>query len=212
MLPRKTFSQACLYARELRKRNLTFLGTIRSHGREIPLALRSHHNRELSSSKFLFTTVDQTPIQLVSYNAKTNKVVLMISPAQNSGSGDQSDFLKKLEAFFQYNKTKGCVDVLDRMIGNYSIKYKSRRWHVVVFCNVLDIAGYNSFVLFSKVFPEYQSNNCHKRRLFLIDLGTKLSTSYRGTRQRLPSTIDNVHHQNQVVKKKKRCRFFQKTE
>ena len=31
-------------ARELRKRNLSLLGTIRSHRREIPSAVRSHHN------------------------------------------------------------------------------------------------------------------------------------------------------------------------
>ena len=129
----------------------------------------------------------------------------MISSAHNSGSIDQSDPTKKPKVIFQYNETKG--GAVDRMIGNYSVKYKFKRWHVVVFCNVLNIACYNSFVLFSEVLPEYESNNCHKRRLFLIDLGTKLSASCRGARQRSSSPIDNDHHQDQVVKKRKRCRI-----
>ena len=120
-------------ARELRKRNLTLLGTIRSHSWEIPSVVRSHHNRELYSSKFLFTTVDQTPVQLMSHKAKKNKVVLMISSAHNSGSIDQSDSTKKPEVIFQYNKTKCGVDVVEKMLGNYSVKYKSRRWHFVFF-------------------------------------------------------------------------------
>ena len=82
----------------------------------------------------------------------------------------------------------------------------------MVFCNVLDIACYNSFVFFSEVFPEYESNNWHKRRHFLIDLGTKLSASCRGARQRSLSPIDNVHHQDQVVKKRKRSRIFSENE
>ena len=78
---------------------------------------------------------------------------------------------------------------MDRMIGNYSVKYKPRRCHVVVFGDALNIACYNSFVLFSEVFPESENDNCHKRRLFLIDSETKLSASYRGARQRLLSGL-----------------------
>ena len=164
------FFTGLLLARELRKRNLSLLGTIRSHRREITLAVRSHHNRELYSSKFLFTTVDQTPIWLVSYKAKKNKKVVMICSAHNSGSINQSDPIKK-PIFFQYNETKSDVNLVERMIEHYSLKYKFRRWHVVVSCSVLDIACYNSFVLFSEVFPEDESNNnYHKRRLFLINL------------------------------------------
>ena len=103
----------------------------------------------------------------------------MISSAHNSGSIGLSDPTKKPEVIFQYNETKGDVDVVERMIGEYSVKYKSRRLYVVVFCNVLDIACYNCFAFFSEVFPEYEGNNCHKGRVFLIDLGTMLSASYR---------------------------------
>ena len=71
----------------------------------------------------------------------------------------------------------------------------------MVFCYGLNVACCDSYVLFSKAFPEYESNNCHKRRLFVVDLRTKLSTSYKGTKQRLPSPIDNVYYQDPVVKK-----------
>ena len=63
--------------RELLRRNLTLLGTIRSHRRETPKEVRKPENIELYFSKFIFTTTDSIPIQLVSYKAKRNKVVLL---------------------------------------------------------------------------------------------------------------------------------------
>ena len=65
--------------------------------------VRSHHNRELYSSKFLFTTVDQTPVQLMSHKAKKNKVVLMISSAYNSGFAVLLEYVVWLALLQSYN-------------------------------------------------------------------------------------------------------------
>ena len=70
---------------------------------------------------------------------------------------------------------------------------------------------YNLFVLVSEVFTEYESNNYHKRRLFVIDLRIHIFFSYRETRQRLRSPIDNVQHQYSVVRKRGKCRISSKT-
>ena len=60
---------------------------------------------------------------------------------------------KKPEVIYHFNKTKGGVNVFDGKTGNYFVKCKYRKWHVVFFRNALDIACYNSFVLFSEVLP-----------------------------------------------------------
>ena len=61
-------------ARELKKRDLTLLGTIKTWRREIPKAVRNYQGRELYSSKFLYTTSDRNPIQLVSYKTKKTRL------------------------------------------------------------------------------------------------------------------------------------------
>ena len=61
---------------------------------------------------------------------------------------------KKPETILYYNSTKGGVDSVDERIGTYSVKYKTKRWHVTVFCNILDMACYNDFVLYCDIFPE----------------------------------------------------------
>ena len=52
---------------------------------------------------------------------------------------------------------------MDRMISNYSVKYKTRRWHVAVFCNIIDIAYLNVFVLFTEIFPDFEQCNSQKK-------------------------------------------------
>ena len=190
--------------RELLRRNLTLLEIIRSHRREISKEVRKPENRELYSSKFIFTTTVSIPIQLVSYKAKRIKVVLLLSSAHSDAKIKQNDPKKKPEVVAYYNHTKGDVDVMDRMTSNYSVKYKTRRWHVVVFCNIIDIACLNAFVLFTEIFPNFERCNSRKRRLFLIELGTQLSASYRDSRN-MPFTVDSYPKSAQALPKRTKC-------
>ena len=84
---------------------MTLLGAIRLHTREVTFAVQNLRSLELYFIKFLFTIFDQTPIQLVSYKAKKNKPMLMVSLTHNSGSIDQPAFRKKLEVNHHYNET-----------------------------------------------------------------------------------------------------------
>lgn len=112
---------------------------------------------------------------------------MVLSSASKCSSIQESHPRKLPNVIDYYNQTKGGVDVMDRMVGNYSVKYKSKRWHVTIFCNLLDIACLNAFVLYNEVFPE--ENKSHRRRLFLISLGTNLSADYRNSRCQMPRQI-----------------------
>lgn len=171
-------------ANKLLEQNLTLLGTIRAHRREIPFAFRSFKERTLYSSEFLYTT--EKNIQLVSYKCKKNKVVLVLSSQHQSTA--VSDCPKKTPVSIQdYNATKVGTDVMDQMISYYTVKFKTKRWPVVVFCNVLDIACINAFILYKACFPNYNTGKLDKRRLFLIDLGMAL------VQRRPPTAIQNLN-------------------
>jgi len=117
-------------------------------------------------------------IQLVSYKAKRNKCVILLS-SQHSSSTVENTALKKPLAIADYNTSKFGVDVMDQMVANYTVKYKSRRWHVTVFCNILDISCINAYVLHKEVFPKNNANKSHRRRLFLLQLAEQLTAPYR---------------------------------
>jgi hypothetical protein len=69
-------------ARNLLKKQMTMVGTMRKNRREIPADLTVPRNRELHSSIFCYTP--EEGIQLVSYKAKNNKVVLLCSSQHNT--------------------------------------------------------------------------------------------------------------------------------
>jgi len=68
--------------------------------------------------------------------------------------------------------TKGGVDCADQMIETYSSKFATRRWPVALFCNLLDIAALNAYVLFEKL--KMDGAGKEKRWLFIKRLGKGL--------------------------------------
>ena len=46
--------------------------------------------------------------------------------------------------FYEYNKTKAGVDVIDQIARKYSVKAASRRWLIHVFYIIIDLALINS--------------------------------------------------------------------
>ena len=80
--------------------------------------------------------------------------------------------------------SKGGVDCADQMIETYSSKFATRRWPVVLFCNLLDIAALNAYVLIEKL--KVDGAGKEKRRSFIKRLGKGLS---RATEATLPSLV-----------------------
>ena len=59
----------------------------------------------------------------------------------------------KLDTVLTYNKTKGSVDAIDQMTHAFTTKRKSKRWPMVYFFNILDLASIAARVVFKSKFP-----------------------------------------------------------
>jgi hypothetical protein len=163
-------------ARELLKKRISLVGTVRANRVDVPREFVEHKKRELHSSMFGFNTVDDTA--LVSYKAKKNKVVVLLSTMHTSKTVNAHE-KKKPEIVEFYNKTKGGVDVADQMIECYSTKFATRRWPVVVFCNIVDMCALNAYTLHKALFP---SASAASRREFLKTVGKTLCKPCRDAR------------------------------
>lgn len=75
----------------------------------------------------------------------------------------------KPEIINYYNSTKGGVDTVDFMKGNYSTSRNSHRWPMTIFFSLLNIGGINSQII-------YTNNTRHilPRKKYLADLAKVL--------------------------------------
>jgi hypothetical protein len=61
-----------------------------------------------------------------------------------------SEFLpKKPKIIPDYTMTKGAVDTCDKMCASYSVSRVTRRWPLAVFYILMNIAGFNSWVIYT---------------------------------------------------------------
>ena len=156
---------------------LTFLGTIRKNKRELPPEF-SNPTRPIGSSMFAYNNY----ITLVSYIPKRKKNVLLVSTLHHDDKISQ--LTGKPEMIMDYNDTKGGVDTLDKMCAAYDCARNTRRWPMVIFYSMLNIAGVNSMVL-------YSLQNVDKnitRRNFLHLLSFELAENH----MRVRATISNI--------------------
>lgn len=191
-------------ARELLKRRVSLVGTVRANRVDVPRAFVAAQGRELYSSIFGFNTVDQTA--MVSYKAKRNKIVVLMSTMHTTKTVSVAA-KKKPEIVEFYNKTKGGVDVVDQMIETYSTKFATRRWPVVIFCNIIDMCAINAYALNQKLFPQDRPTT---RRVFLKMLGKGLCKQYATSRLPLNHLLNNARHLSETanqppVAKRARC-------
>ncbi|XP_022182080.1 uncharacterized protein LOC111041934 [Myzus persicae] len=151
----------------LKKHRITMVGTIRKNKREIPPNFCHTRGKIIQSNMFGFTK-DMT---LVSHVPKKSKIVLLLSTMHHDNAIDSN--LNKPEIITFYNMTKGGVDVVDELKGNYSVARISRRWPLTIFYSLLNIAGINSQLIYKA------NNNCNiNRREFLQTLGKRLTMGY----------------------------------
>ena len=156
--------------------NLTLVGTLRSNKREIPEKLKNTKSRAIGTSMFCYDG-DKT---LVSYKAKSNKVVFVLStihdqPIINEDKG-------KPEIIHFYNSTKGAVDTVDQMCSNICANRKTKRWPMCVFYDMLNLSAINAYAIsVSNSFRNKKKPIC--RRDFVMKLGDQLIEPW--LRQRL---------------------------
>lgn len=160
-------------ARSLLQRKTTLTGTLRGNKKEIPKEVQMTKDDALYSSQFAFTEGDN--ITLVSYKAKKNKTVFLLSSAHSSKQISASE-KQKPEIVLNYNGDKGAVDTADEMLKAYSTKAATKRWPLAVFFNLIDIVCLDAFIICHDADIEKKS-----RREFLISLGKSLSASVKRT-------------------------------
>jgi len=99
-------------------------------------------NKEVSIQVFLFPRRKDAGI-VYSYIPKRGKNVILMSTMIHDERED-----KKPGIILHYNRTKGAVDNVDELVKTYSCRRNSRRWPMIFFQNLLNIAVYNAAVVF----------------------------------------------------------------
>lgn len=160
---------------------LTLVGTIRSNKPEIPSKFIAKDNSRLvGTSMFCFSKY----LTLVSFKSKKTKIVSLLSTMHEQP--EINCRTKKPEIIETYNATKGGVDSLDQMCKNYSCKRRTARWPLIIFYDMLDISGTNSFVIYT------HNASKHKRKVYtrcdyLIELAEELIKPWMQCRLQIAS-------------------------
>lgn len=158
--------------------NLTLLGTVRKNKRELPIEFSRPVKRPEKSSMFAF----HENCTLVSYIPKKGKNVLLMSSLHRDDIIDSET--GKPDMIVNYNQTKGGVDTVDKLCAAYNCARGTRRWPMVIFYSMLNVAGINSLVIF-------KANNIDAnvlRRDFL----RKLAFELLNDQLRIRSTLSNI--------------------
>jgi len=89
-----------------------------------------------------------TNIPLLHYLLE-NKTILLGTMKKNKHEIPPEFLPKKPEIILDYNMTKGGVDTCDKMCASYSVSRVTRRWPLAVFYILMNIAGINSWVIYT---------------------------------------------------------------
>lgn len=151
----------------LKEKKLSLLGTIRKNKPQLPPEFVNTKNRPINSNSFCFTQ----NCTLVSYIPKKGKNVILISSLHNDNEVDEDS--GKPEIILEYNRLKSGVDVVDKLCATYNVGRNVRRWPMVIFFALLNIAGINSQIIY------YANNNLdiyktNARRSYLKSLSLEL--------------------------------------
>lgn len=157
--------------------HLTTVGTIKKNKRELPPEFKDpkYKSRGVGSSMFLF----HEEITAVSYKAKKNKVVTLLSTMHQGSSINEKT--KKPELIMTYNDTKGGVDSFDQMCNNANCGRKTKRWPLCFFYNMINVATINAFVVYNHNFYRKYGIDAKalSRQKFMIQLQEQLTRRFQ---------------------------------
>ena len=74
--------------------------------------------------------------------------MILLSTMNHGISIVEEDRKKRPEIIKFYNETKIGVDLVDQMGQTHTCKRQTRRWPLILFYNVLDIAALNAYTVF----------------------------------------------------------------
>ncbi|XP_028432779.1 piggyBac transposable element-derived protein 4-like [Perca flavescens] len=168
-------------AQELLRKKIALVGTIRKNKPELPPNLVQAKGRPALSTVFAFTK-NTTAVR---YILKRGRNVILISTRHHEAVVTEGP-KKKPEIIADYNRCKGGVDNLDKVVGTYSCRRRTNRWPQTLFFNMVDVSAYNAYVIFTAVDPSWNQAKLFQRRLFLEELGNSLVSAAILRREHLP--------------------------
>lgn len=184
-------------AKYLLQRKTTLVGTVRKTRKFLPASFCG--NSRIIGSEFIFHDNNYT---IVRYTEKPGKSVTLLSSMHRSKCIMENN---KPSIIDFYNETKAGVDTLDQLIRYYTVRRKTRRWPLVLFYNILDIACYNSQVIYTVQFPEFKKKHDNRvRRKFIDELVENIKDSYVEQSELSPSTTEITKY---VRHKRVRCQI-----
>lgn len=148
----------------MNEHRLSVLGTVNKRRRFIPKEFLADNHRELFSSKFAYSN----NITLCSYVPKKKKAVIVLSTSHYSPEVNVDK--QKPVMITDYNKTKGGVDTMDRMLTEYTCKRRTNRWTLAFFYNILDVSVLACYIIYKENHPRQNL----ERRTFIKDLALSL--------------------------------------
>ncbi|XP_035521007.1 uncharacterized protein LOC118330532 isoform X2 [Morone saxatilis] len=170
-------------AEQLLKRKMTLVGTMWRGKPELPPQLLQKRHRAPRSSLFAFTKTHTA----VSYVPKRGKSVVVLSTKHREPAVSGGEH-RKPTIILDYDRCKGAVNNLNKLIGTYSCKRRASRWPLALFYHILDVSAFNAFVLWTAVEPSWMQGKTFRRRLFMEELGKMLVAPQILRRQHIPRT------------------------
>lgn len=173
-------------AKDLLGWNLSMVGTMKKNKRCIPVEFKASKTREVLSTAFGFGE----KMVLCSYVPKKDKAVVLLSTQHNDDSVSGPKL--KPDIILYYNKTKGAVDTMDKMLSQYTTKRKTNRWPLAMFFNIIDTAGLAAYIIFTKNNPSSKHNvRTSRRREFLQELGEHFCIPLINKRAQIPRAMSH---------------------
>ncbi|KAK9729110.1 Transposase IS4 [Popillia japonica] len=112
----------------------------------VPQQLKNIKHRDEKSSVFAFRQEGT----MVSYVPKKGKNVILISSLHfDAAIDEESGNHNKPGSISFYNQTKGGVDTVDKLCATYNVARGTRRWPMVIFFAMLNVAGINAQIVFA---------------------------------------------------------------
>jgi hypothetical protein len=126
------FLTSCELANILLKRNMTLIGTLRKYQPEfLLLVFLGGKQRHVYSSVFSFTS----DLTLVSYVPARNKPANFLSSQHHEDTCMCEEKDCNPEIIMHTDATKNGLDILDKLVMEFTCTRSTRNWHLKVFLN-----------------------------------------------------------------------------
>ncbi|XP_066139156.1 piggyBac transposable element-derived protein 4-like [Euwallacea fornicatus] len=163
---------------------LTIIGTLRKNKTEIPKEMLDITDRYPNTSMFCH---DQMKT-MVSYMPKRKKIVLLLSTLHE---GVEISSIGKPAIIMNYNETKGGVDTFDQMCSNMNSGRKTRRWPMVIFYDMINIACINSYIIYCSNLVKLNKKPL-SRYQYMIELSRCLAETWLKERLNIKTLRSNI--------------------